>query len=114
MSAMMIPVNSVVVIPAKAEIQCRCSRRWVPAFAGTTSASYKSACCQCAFRGFYHTFRARQVFHLEAEQRDMRVVTGDAFDRRDQVVHPFLSEACGDFRAEARGLGRFVHDHATA
>src|SRR4249919_110255 len=55
---------------------------------------------------------ARQVLHLQTEQRDVRVVTGDALDRREQVEHRLLGQARGDFGAEPGGLGRLVHDHA--
>src|SRR5690606_26046013 len=39
---------------------------------------------------------AGQVLHLEAEQRDVGVVAGDALDRREQVVHRLLGQAGGD------------------
>src|SRR5690606_9384298 len=56
---------------------------------------------------------AGEVLHLQAEQRDVGVVTGDALDRGDQVVHAFRGQARGDLGAEAGGLRRLVHDHAT-
>src|SRR5690606_27906912 len=57
---------------------------------------------------------AREVLHLQAEQRDVGVVAGDALDRGDQVEHALLGQARGDLGAEARGLRGLVHDHATA
>lgn len=44
----------------------------------------------------------------------MRVVTGDAFDRRHQVVHRLFGQTCGDFRAETGSARGFLHDHAAA
>src|SRR5690606_24189572 len=57
---------------------------------------------------------AREVLHLQAEQRDVGVVAGDALDRGDQVVHALLGQARGDLGAEAGGLRGLVHDHAAA
>src|SRR5262249_25535895 len=44
---------------------------------------------------------ARQVFHLQSEQRDMGVVAGDTLDRGQQFVQAFLGHARGDLAAEA-------------
>src|SRR5687768_771225 len=67
-----------------------------------------------ALRGGDDLVDARQVFHLEPEQRDVRVVAGDALDRRDEVVHRLLGQPRGDLGAETGGLRGLVHDHAAA
>src|SRR5690606_25559815 len=73
-----------------------------------------SAGRQRALGGGDDLLHARQVLHLEPEQRDMGVVAGDALDRRHQVVHGFLGQAGGDLGAEAGGARGLVHDHAAA
>src|SRR5690606_18904444 len=67
-----------------------------------------------AARGGDDAIHARQVLHFQPEQRDVRVVAGDALDRRDQVVHRLLGQARGDLGAEAGGARGFLHDHAAA
>ena len=43
-----------------------------------------------------------------------RVPTGDAFDRRFQVIEAVFLDQRSEFGAVAGGARRFVHDHAAA
>src|SRR5690606_6789012 len=69
---------------------------------------------QGALRRGDDLLHAGEELHLQAEQRDVGVVAGDALDRGDQVVHAFLGQARGDLGSEAGGPGGLVHDHAAA
>src|SRR3546814_10742252 len=99
----------------------RSLRRWRPLRTAAIASELLFACLRVSVlsrrqrtlcRG--HDFLdARQELHLQPEQRNGHIVTGDALDRREPVVHRLLGQLCGDFSTESGGARRFVHDYGT-